>query len=125
VVRGPQFGKHCPTRNNKRKANWIGHILRRNCHLQQVIEGKIKGEIKVTGRRRSSRKLLVDLKERRGYSHDHGLGSLVELRFKVPPGTSIYHHPPHRDNVTASHGRPNLRSRLHFGHNREGRPRSP
>jgi hypothetical protein len=27
----------------KRKANWIGHILRRNCLLQQVIEGKIKG----------------------------------------------------------------------------------
>ena len=29
----------------KRKANWIGHILRRNCLLKQVIEGKIKGEI--------------------------------------------------------------------------------
>ena len=26
----------------KRKANWIGHILRRNCLLQGVIEGKIK-----------------------------------------------------------------------------------
>jgi heme exporter protein D len=25
---------------SKRKANWIGHILRRNCLLQQVIEGK-------------------------------------------------------------------------------------
>ena len=34
----------------KRKANWIGHILRRNCLLQQVIEGKIKGQIEVTGR---------------------------------------------------------------------------
>ena len=32
----------------KRKANWIGHILRRNCLLQQVIEGKIKGQIEVT-----------------------------------------------------------------------------
>ena len=29
---------------SKRKANRIGHILRRNCLLQQVIEGKIKGE---------------------------------------------------------------------------------
>ena len=29
----------------KRKANWIVHILRRNCLLKQVIEGKIKGEI--------------------------------------------------------------------------------
>ena len=28
----------------KRKANWIGHILRRNCLLQRVIEGKIKGQ---------------------------------------------------------------------------------
>jgi hypothetical protein len=26
----------------KRKANWIGHILRRNCLLQRVTEGKIK-----------------------------------------------------------------------------------
>jgi len=27
----------------KWKANWIGHILRRNCLLQWVIEGKIQG----------------------------------------------------------------------------------
>jgi hypothetical protein len=30
---------------SKRKANWIGHILCRNCLLQQVIEGKTKGRI--------------------------------------------------------------------------------
>jgi len=55
---------------SKRKANWIGHILRRNCLLQRLIEGKIKGGIEVTGRRgRRRRKLLDDLKERRGYSH--------------------------------------------------------
>ena len=54
----------------KRKANWIGHILRRNCLLQRVIEGKIKEGIEMTGRRgRKRRKLLDDLKERRGYSH--------------------------------------------------------
>jgi hypothetical protein len=34
----------------KRKANWIGHILCRNCLLKQVIEGKIKGQIEVTRR---------------------------------------------------------------------------
>jgi len=28
---------------SRRKANWIGHILRRNCLLQRVIEGKVKG----------------------------------------------------------------------------------
>jgi len=55
---------------SKRKANWIGHILHRNCLLQQVIEGKIEGGIEVTGRRgRRFRKLLDDLKEGRGYSH--------------------------------------------------------
>jgi hypothetical protein len=54
----------------KRKANWIGHILHRNCLLQRVIEEKIKGGIEVTGRRgRRHRKLLDDLTERRGYSH--------------------------------------------------------
>ena len=40
------------------------------CLLKQVIEGKIKGEIEVTrrgGRRR--KKLLDDLKDRRGYYH--------------------------------------------------------
>ena len=53
----------------KRKANWIGHILRRNCLLKQVSEGKIKGEMEVTRRReRICRKLLDDLKDRRGYS---------------------------------------------------------
>jgi hypothetical protein len=52
------------------KANWIGHILHRNCLLRQVIEGKIKGGIEVTVRRGTRRrKLLDDLKERSGYSH--------------------------------------------------------
>jgi hypothetical protein len=32
----------------------------------------------------------------------------------------MYHHPPHWDNITAPHGRPNLRSLFHFGHNQEG-----
>ena len=54
----------------KRKANWIGHILRRNCLLKQIIEGKIKGEMEVTRRQGKIRKkLLDDLKDRRGYCH--------------------------------------------------------
>jgi hypothetical protein len=54
----------------KRKANWIGHILRRNCLIRQDIEEKIKGGIEVTGRQRRRRRMLLDdLKERRGYSH--------------------------------------------------------
>jgi hypothetical protein len=55
---------------HKRKAHWIGHILRRNCLLQRVTEGKTQRGIEVTGRQgRRRRKLLDDLKERRGYSH--------------------------------------------------------
>ena len=44
----------------KEKANGIGHILRRNCLLKQVIEVTRR-----QGRRR--KKLLDDLKDRRGY----------------------------------------------------------
>jgi len=49
----------------KRKANWIGHILRRNYLLQQVIEGKMKGQIEVTrrrGRRRNVRSYWMTLR---------------------------------------------------------------
>jgi hypothetical protein len=47
-----------------RKANWIGHILRRNCLLKYVIEGKIQGT-----RRRGRRcyQLLNDPKKERKY----------------------------------------------------------
>jgi hypothetical protein len=49
---------------SKRKAHWIDHILSRNCLLRQVIEGKVKGGVEVTGRRgRRHRKLLDDIKE--------------------------------------------------------------
>jgi hypothetical protein len=43
-----------------RKANWIGHILRRNYLIKHVIEGKIEGRIAVTGRRGRRRKQLLD-----------------------------------------------------------------
>jgi hypothetical protein len=52
----------------RRKANWIGHILRRNCLLKHVSEGKIERSLEVTGRRvRRRKQLLADLKEKRGY----------------------------------------------------------
>ncbi|PNF31501.1 hypothetical protein B7P43_G00777, partial [Cryptotermes secundus] len=50
----------------KWKANWLGHVLRRNCLLKEVIEGKIEGRIEVTRRRK---KMLDDLGDRRGYCH--------------------------------------------------------
>jgi hypothetical protein len=45
----------------RRKANWIGHILCRNCLLKHVTEGKIE-EMRRWGRRH--KQLLDDLKER-------------------------------------------------------------
>ena len=44
----------------KREANWFGHILCRNCLLQQDIEGNIKGQIEVARRRGRRRKKLLD-----------------------------------------------------------------
>jgi len=52
----------------RRKTNWIGHILRRNCLLKHVIERKIEGMKEVTGRRGRRRKQLRnERKEKRGY----------------------------------------------------------
>jgi hypothetical protein len=52
----------------RRKANWIGHILRRNCLLKHVIEGKLEGRTEMTRKRRRRRKQLLDgLKEERRY----------------------------------------------------------
>ena len=36
-------------KRNRRKANWIRHIVRRNCLLRLVTEGKIEVSIGVTG----------------------------------------------------------------------------
>jgi hypothetical protein len=66
------FSKCCASLNKKTEGwlDWIDHILRRNCLLQQVIEGKIKGQIEVTRRReRRRKKLLDDFKDRKGYCH--------------------------------------------------------
>jgi hypothetical protein len=50
------------------KVNWIGHILRRNCLLEHIIEGTVEGRMEVTGRLERRRKqLLGEVKEKRGY----------------------------------------------------------
>ena len=45
----------------RRKANWIGHILRRNCFLHDATKGQVT-EVKGVGRRIQ---LLDDLRKRR------------------------------------------------------------
>ena len=52
----------------RKNANWIAHILRKNCLLKHVIEGKIERRLEVTGRRgRGLGQLLDILKKKRGY----------------------------------------------------------
>jgi hypothetical protein len=46
--------------------DWIGHILRRNCHLKHIIEERIEGRMEGIGRRRRPKQLLDELKEKRG-----------------------------------------------------------
>jgi hypothetical protein len=48
-----------------RKADWICHILSRNCLLKHVIEGKIEGIIEVTRiRGRRGKQIVMTLRKR-------------------------------------------------------------
>jgi hypothetical protein len=44
----------------RRNTNLIGHILRRNCLLKQVIERRIEQRVEVTERQGSRRKQLLE-----------------------------------------------------------------
>jgi hypothetical protein len=68
VSRGVKEERNIQQTIKRKKANWIGHFLRRNCLLKQFIEGKTEGWVEVTGRHGKRCKQLVDgLKETRGY----------------------------------------------------------
>jgi hypothetical protein len=55
-------------KTNRRKADWIGHILPRNSLIKHTIERSIERRIEVTGRQGRRRKqLLDDDKEITGY----------------------------------------------------------
>ena len=45
---------------SRRKANWIGHIFRRNCLLKYIVGGKIEGRAEVAERRGRRRKQVLD-----------------------------------------------------------------
>jgi hypothetical protein len=67
VLHGVKGRRSVLRTERRRKANWVGHILRSNCLLKHVSEGKIEGKVEVTGRRgRRRKRLLYGLKERRG-----------------------------------------------------------
>ena len=46
--------------NNKKKADLIGHILRRICRPKHVIIGNLEGKMGVKGLRERRRKQLLD-----------------------------------------------------------------
>jgi hypothetical protein len=45
-------GRNIRNTIKRTQASWIGHMLRRNCRLKSVIEGKIEGRIEGTGKTR-------------------------------------------------------------------------
>jgi hypothetical protein len=57
--RGISYVEKKKKKRKKSKAKWSGHILRRNCLLTGVIEGKLEGRDR-RGRRR--KKLLDGIK---------------------------------------------------------------
>ena len=95
--------RSAPHTIRRRKANWIGHALRRNCLLTHVIKGKI-GLTGGRGRRR--KQLLGGLKEKRGYCRlkEETLDSnLQRTGFGRDCGTAV------RQNVTSD-----SRCHVHF-----------
>jgi len=44
--------RHILRTMKRRKANWIGHNLRRNCLQKLVIEGTVEGRIRSDGKTR-------------------------------------------------------------------------
>jgi len=54
---------------NRRKGNWIGHILRRNCLLKYIIEEEIEGKVEMAGRRGRKRKQLLNRRKANWIGH--------------------------------------------------------
>ena len=76
-----------------RIANWIGHILRRNCLLHDAIEGQIT-EVKGVGRRRTQ--LLDDLRNKKSYWEERRklkieIDGSGNLQIKQTEEIHIYH----------------------------------
>ena len=66
-------------KKERKKTDWIGHILCRNCLLKRVIEGKVEGTCQ---RGRRHKQLLDEIKEtsktleaERGSTRSHCLGN--------------------------------------------------
>ena len=51
VLHGVMKKRNVLHTTKRRKAIWIGHILHRKYLLKHIIEGKMEGQIEMTGRR--------------------------------------------------------------------------
>jgi len=71
----------------KKEGKWGGHILRRNCLLKLVIEGKIEGKIEVTGRRGTRRKQILDELENKKVTGNCAELALQEATFDLSQHT--------------------------------------
>jgi hypothetical protein len=60
VLHGVEEERNILNTVNRRKVNWIGHMLRGNWLLKHVTGGTLEGRIQVTGRRARRHKMLLD-----------------------------------------------------------------
>jgi hypothetical protein len=68
VLHGVKEVRNILCRIKRRKGNWIGHTLHRNCLRNHVIDGTTERRVEVAGRRLRRRKhLLGNPKETRRY----------------------------------------------------------
>jgi len=83
VVRSVKEERNILHKIKQRKANCVGQILRKNCLLKHVSEGKIDRRIKVKRRRRRHKQLLDYLNETRTYCNlKKGIALFGELTFE-------------------------------------------
>ena len=67
VLHRVKEGRNYLTYNKRRKVNWIGHILCRNCFLVHVTKGEVEGRIVTAGRGRRRKQILDNIKETSTY----------------------------------------------------------
>ena len=60
VLHGVKGARNALCIISRRKDNWIGHILHRNCLPEHITEGKIKEGIEVIGRQGRRNKQTQD-----------------------------------------------------------------
>jgi hypothetical protein len=61
---GRKEGRSIPHEIKERKANWFGHVLRKDCCLKHATEGQIKGRTQVAKRLERRKQIPDDLEDK-------------------------------------------------------------